>query len=175
MSRLFILFLFGYGCGHLMAQDISPGALAPAPRLFYIQRTGNSDTIVYDANIGPDGLFRKNKPVRIYWHRAASGKIEKLNYLQRTRGYGIKHIPSDQANEYIFHLVSYAKRNFYLKKNAYGQPVAIITLSGKEAYLQRMFIQLEPGLFGLKPNVHYIELFGVDVQTGHAVYEKLVP
>ena len=172
MKKLFTLFLFGLYWTQLLAQDICPVSLAPAPRLFHIQRTGSPDTIVYDANTTPDGLFHKETPVRIYWKRAPKGKVDELNYLQRTKGYGVKVIPANQANEFIFHLVSYSKRNIYLKKDDCGQPVAVLTMAGKEAYLQRMFIQMEPGL---KPTVHYIELFGVDVQTGYAVYEKVIP
>ncbi len=176
MKKLFFVLIVEFLCGHLMGQDNCPITLAAAPRLFHIQRTGSPDTIVYDANTGPDGLFYKNSPVTIYWRRTAQkGQKEDLNYLQRTQAYGLKFVASSQANEYSFHLVSYPQRNFYLKKDDCGQPVAVLTLSGKEAYLQRIFIQMEPALFGLKPNVHYIEIFGVDVQTGNLAYEKFVP
>ena len=176
MMRLFIIFILSSGCYPLIAQENCAPFSESATRLFYIQRTGNSDTIVYDANTANNGQFQKNNPVIIYWKRSdKNGQKEGLNYLQRTRAYGIKHHPSGHANEYLFHLIAYPQRNFLLKNDDCGHPAVLLTLAGKEAYVKRIFIALEPTRFGLIPTIYYIEIFGVDVQTGEAAYEKLKP
>ena len=173
MMKIGLFFLFAFCCQLGMAQENCP-ALPTQLRLFYIQRTGNSDTIVYDANLTADGGFNKTNPIHIYWHRSRGVK-EELNYLQRTKGYGVKFSPSDRANEYLFRLVAYPQRWFRLLKDACGEPAVLLSMSGRDVYLNRIYIQLEPTAFGLKPTIHYIEIFGVDVQTGGMAYEKLVP
>jgi Domain of unknown function (DUF4833) len=156
MKKLYFLLLFWLLLGAIAAQNTYPTPPDVSPRLFYIQRTGSPNTIAYDANIGPDGLFHKDAPISVYWLRySEQGQRKDLNYLQRTLAYGVKcSAAAESANEYVFHLVSYAKRKFRLKKDANGRPVVALTLNGKEAYLKRVFIELTPTLFGLKPNIH---------------------
>jgi len=169
------LLLIGLGFD-LQAQDNYPTPPDVFPRLFYIQRTGSPNTVVYDAKIGSDGQFQKDQPIDVYWLRYSEyGQRQDLNYLQKTLAYGVKTSLADRTNEFIFHLVSYSQRKFRLKKNSQGKPVVVIMMKGKEAYLKRVFIELEPTLFGLKPNIHYIEIFGIDPQTGRQVYEKFIP
>ena len=176
MKKLFILLLFCAFGRPIQAQDSYPTPPDAFHRLFYIQRTGSPNTVVYDAKIGADGEFQKEQPIDVYWMRFSEyGQRQDLNYLQRTLAYGVKSSLAEHSNEYIFHLVSYAQRKFRLKKNPQGKPVVVMMLNGKEAYLKRVFIELEPTLFGLKPNIHYVEIFGVEVQSGRAAYEKFVP
>ena len=175
-KRTLLLWHLGLWCSLATAQMVYPTPPDVAPRLFYIQRTGSPNTIVYDANLTPDGKFQQDKPIDVYWLRySEKGQRQDLNYLQRTLAYGVKWSAANSLNEYVFHLVSYSKRRFRLKKDANGRPVVVLTLQGKEAYLKRVFIELEPALFGLKPNIHYVEIFGVDVRTGGQAYEKFVP
>ena len=176
MKKLLLCLLLGGSSILIQAQNSYPTPPDLFQRLFYIQRTGSPNTVVYDAKIGPDGQFQKDQPIDVYWLRYSEyGQRQDLNYLQRTLAYGVRSSLSESTNEYIFNLVSYSQRKFRLKKNASGKPVVVMMLNGKEAYLKRVFIELEPTLFGLKPNIHYVEIFGIDVQTGRAAYEKFVP
>ncbi len=173
MMKIGMFFLFCFCSQLVMAQENCP-ALPTGRRLFYMQRTGNSDTIVYDANLTASGGFNQRNPIHIYWHRS-QGQTEELNYLQRTKGYGVKFSPSGRANEYLFQLVAYPQRWFRLLKDECGEPAVLLSVAGREVYLKRAYIHLEPAAFGLRPTIHYIEIFGVDTQTGEKAYEKLVP
>ncbi len=176
MNKIGYLLLLFLPWSNVKAQNKYPTPPDVAPRLFYIQRTGSPNTVVYDANIGPDGQFSKENPISVYWLRYSDyGQRVDLNYLQRTLAYGVKCSATGTINEYIFHLVSYAQRKFRLKKDGSGRPVVVLTLNGKEAYLKRVFVELEPTLFGLRPVIHFVEIYGVDVQTGEIAYEKFVP
>lgn len=176
MKKLLLFLFLGFSNFYSQAQDTYPTPPDAFQRLFYIQRTGSPNTVVYDAKFGADGQFQKDQPIDVYWIRFSEyGQRQDLNYLQRTLAYGVKTNISESSNEYIFHLVSYSQRKFRLKKNAQGRPVVVMMLNGKEAYLKRVFIELEPTLFGLKPNIHYVEIFGVEVKTGRAAYERFVP
>lgn len=177
MKKLLLILFAGFPVfSALQAQAYYPTPPDLPTRLFYIQRTGSPNTVVYDAKLGPDGQFQKDHPIDVYWLRFSEyGQRQDLNYLQNTLAYGVKTMLSESANEYIFHLVSYSQRKFRLKKNAHGRPVVQMSINGRDSYLKRVFIDLEPTLFGLKPNIHFVEIFGIDVQTGRANYEKFVP
>ncbi|MEI6409010.1 MAG: DUF4833 domain-containing protein [Bacteroidota bacterium] len=176
MKNYLFLFFFGFSLHSISAQMNYPTPPDVAPRLFYIQRTGSPNTVVYDANIGADGLFQKDNPIHVYWLKySENGRMQDLNYLQRNFAYGVKCSTSGSWNEYFFHIVSYAQRSFRLKKDAHGRPVVSLTMNGKEAYMKRVFVEIEPTLYGLRPVVHYVEIFGVDARTGAPTYEKFVP
>jgi len=176
MKKLFFVLLLGLLSLHMEGQTTYPTPPDVYQRLFYIQRTGSPNTVVYDAKFGANGQFQKDQPIDVYWMRFSEyGQRQDLNYLQRTLAYGVNSRLAESANEYIFNLVSYAQRKFRLKINDQGRPVAVMMLNGKEVYLKRVFIDLEPTLFGLKPNIHYVEIFGVEAKTGQLAYEKFVP
>jgi hypothetical protein len=176
MKKLFFFFFLVLSSLHVKGQYTYPTPPDLFQRLFYIQRTGSPNTVVYDAKFGADGQFHKDQPIDVYWLRFSDyGQRQDLNYLQRTLAYGVSSRMAEVSNEYIFNLVSYGQRKFRLKKNAQGRPVAVMMLNGKEVYLKRVFIELEPTLFGLKPNIHYVEIFGIEAQTGRMAYEKFVP
>jgi hypothetical protein len=61
-----------------------PTPPASINRLFYVQRTPNSNTIVYDLNIANDGKPDVQDPVKVYWIKyAENGQKEELNFIQR--------------------------------------------------------------------------------------------
>lgn len=177
MKRIFFFFLLlGISFSKTTAQNTYPTPPDTWQRLFYIQRTASPNTVVYDANVGSNGMFDEANPVNVYWLRySEKGQKQGLNYIQRTLAYGVKTSASGSMNEYIFHLVSYSQRKFHLKKDANGRPVASLMINGKEAYLKRIFVELDPGFLGISPNIHYVEFFGVDAVTGGGAYEKFVP
>lgn len=162
---------------NVFAQDSYPTPPDGQNRLFYIQRTGNTNTIVYDANVTSSKTFKPGEPVNIYWLRyAEGGAAQGLNYMQRTFAYGVKCQKVAGANEYDFHLVSYSKKKLRLALDAQGKPYATIEVNGKRMKLDRIFVKIDKGTtFTLAPKVEYVELWGKDPNTGNAVYEKFVP
>lgn len=160
-----------------VAQSSFPVPPATPQRLFYIQRTGNTNTIIYDANtISKGRAFDSKKPILVYWIRYADqGQTAPLNYLQRTLAYGVEVRPSGKPEEYEFSFVSYSKRKLHLNIDPAGKPHALIAINGKQAWLNHVFVKMGEKKIGLVPDVKYVELFGTDPQTGAAVYEKFVP
>jgi hypothetical protein len=177
MNKCFsILLLTLFSAGAIFAQDSYPTPPDGLNRLFYIQRTGNTNTIVYDANV-EGKAFQKDKPINIYWIRyAEDGSTAGLNYLQRTFAYGVKAKKVEGSNEYEFHLVSYSKKKLRLKFDEKGKPYVLIEINNKKMALQKVFVKIDKGTtFTLTPKVEYVELFGKDPSTGTAVYEKFIP
>jgi hypothetical protein len=48
---------------------------------------------------------------------------------------------------------------------------AIVTIAGKRAVLERLFVQSEEG--GVMPSVVYVDLFGRDIVSGERVIERV--
>lgn len=159
------------------AQDGYPTPPDKYERLFYIQRTGNTNTIVYDANFSGVKTINADNPIQVYWIRYGDkGEIKPLNYIQRTFAYGVKVRKTNQANEFLFNLVSYNKKTLTLKLDTYGNPYALIEVNGKLMKLHHIFVKTEPGnMFSMTPKVNYVEIFGKDIKTGAAIYEKIIP
>ena len=142
-------------------------------RLFYIQRSNNAHTVIYDANWQPGSHTMDPKdPVKAYWIRYADkGQIQELTYTQRVLAFGVDTQPIPGG--YDMRLAAFKKRAIrVLTKN--DHPIATTNIAGKEARLRKIFVQLA-GPDCLIPKVAYVELFGSDLQTGRATYERFVP
>ena len=178
LSQLFttLLFVIVFAAPGL-AQSSFPNPPLTPQRLFYVQRTGNTNTIVYDANTLNNGkTFHKKQPINVYWLRYdEQGQVAPLNYLQRTMAYGVTVNPTERSDEFEFHVVSYPKRKLRLVLDPGGRPHAIMTINNQPVWLNRVFVKIEGMKVGIIPNVKYVELFGTDPKTGKGVYEKFVP
>ncbi len=146
-----------------------------AIRLFYIQRSTNSNVVIYDANL-VNKKYETQKPIRSYWLRLSDkGQKEDLSLLQRTLAYGYENEPvPNEPNNVDIEIVSYKKRRIKLSFDATGNPVALFQIAGKTSHLYRVWVQVqETG--NLIPRIMYVELFGHDPKTGAEVYERFKP
>jgi hypothetical protein len=177
MKKRLTFLLICFTAFGIAAQDGYPTPPDGENRLFYIQRTGNTNTIIYDANVSDAKTFKSADPVNIYWLRyAEGGAAEALSYIQRTFAYGVKAQKVSGANEYDFHLVSYAKKKMRLAFDAQGKPYATVEVNGRRMKLDRVFVKIEKSTtFTLTPKVEYVEFWGKDPNTSAAVYEKFIP
>ena len=146
-----------------------------AVRLFYIQRSSNSNVVVYDANL-VNKKYETEKPIRSYWMRMSEkGQKESLSLLQRTLAYGYDNQPiPNEPNNVDVTMVSYKKRRIKLSFDAAGNPVALFQIAGKVSHLNRVWVQIEE-TGNLIPRILFVELFGRDPKTGAEVYERFKP
>lgn len=142
-------------------------------RLFYIQRSNNANTVIYDANLVENQKFDPEKPVNVYWIRyAEQGQSERLSMLQWRLAYGYSHQPVHRPAEgYTINLNAFEKRPIKIIYEA-GRPAAMIQINGRHARLQKVFVQLAPGN-RLIPHVLYIDIFGVDPEKDLPVFERI--
>jgi hypothetical protein len=162
-----------------MPQVKDPQDTFPVPaasnQLFYLQRTANTNTVVYEANFNSKGQLDEKNPVRVYWIRYPEGGMKKdLSYIQRVFAYGIK---TEMQSPDVFntHVVSYKKAQLIVKRSLKdGKYHAYATINHKEAVLHRIFLKIDGGAFW-SPNVIYIELKGRDETTGEEVMERFRP
>ena len=186
MTRLIIVLLFT----ELFAltatsQSGNDGAPAILPRpddfptppqtdksLFFIQRNKNKNTIVYDANILPNGSFVRSKPIDVYWLRysGAGGRTE-LTWLQRTFAFGYNDKKDGTGNGFWITLSAYDDRKIHLEKTNDGRPIATISINGK--YSQLVNIWVHAVELGAWPKVLHVDLHGKDMITGKPVFERI--
>ncbi len=142
-------------------------------RLFYIQRTSNANTLIYELN-APGGHVDEQNPMHVYWLRyAEKGQKEELSYIQRKFAYGLitKRLANDQ---YDVRFVSYKKFPLLLMKANDGKYHIFATIEQKQMMLNRVFVKIEGGSFWL-PNVVYVELRGTDQTTGREIIQRFKP
>ncbi|RRB04468.1 DUF4833 domain-containing protein [Larkinella rosea] len=147
----------------------------PAPnRLFYIQRSNNTNTVIYEANVTANRQLDADDPVNVYWIRYAEhGQRESLSLFQWKMAYGYKHKAVNHSeNHFEIYLNAFKKRTIWVDFQQ-GKPMALTTINGRKACLQKVFVQIEPGS-GLIPKVQYVELFGIDPVAGIPVYERML-
>ncbi len=143
-------------------------------RLFYVQRSPNINTIVYELNSDKNGKLDKDEPVHVYWIRyGEKGQKEELSYIQRKFAYGLtsKALPNDQ---YDIRFVSYKKFPLTLMKGNDGKYHIFATVNQKPMYISRVFLKIEGGSFWL-PNVKYVEIRGIETSTGKEIVERFKP
>src|SRR5688572_6054267 len=142
--------------------------------LFYIQRSKNTNAIVYETNYLPNGKINKKEPIKIYWIRYASDSTTAaLTSIQRTYAYGVHVNPlKSDNNSFIVQLVAYKKRSIFLMPvNNGAKYTALMNINGKMAELKRIFVATSGGTFWF-PKVDYIELSGKDPVTHRPVLER---
>jgi hypothetical protein len=145
--------------------------------LFYIQRTKNTNAIVYEVNRKADGKINSENPVKIYWIRYSSDSTkEDLTPIQSRYAYGIvSRNYNNQKNAFVLQIVSYKKRNIFLLPTPNEKHyVAFMSINGKLAELQRIFVATNGGTFWF-PVIEYIELLGKDPVTHQTVMERFKP
>lgn len=156
-----------------VADDKYPTPPDNISRLFYVQRSPNVNTIVYELN-DKSGKLNPDNLIHVYWLRyAEKGQAEELNYIQRKFAYGLitKPLGNDQ---YDVRFVSYKKFPLTLMKAGDGKYHIFATIEQKQMILSRIFIKIEGGSFWL-PNVVYMELKGTDPATGKEITQRFKP
>ncbi|MDJ1471830.1 DUF4833 domain-containing protein [Xanthocytophaga flava] len=142
--------------------------------LFYIQRTPNHNTIMYDLNM-KKGKLDTEEPVHVYWIRyGENGQKEELSYIQRQFAYGLK-TRKLADNRFELSFVSYKKQLLYLEWSALLNRYRIhTTINGKTIDVNKVFLQIEGGSFWV-PNVVCVEVKGTDPTTGKEVVQLFKP
>lgn len=171
--KLAIVFLSVFLCTSIIAssQDKFPIPSGNPKQLFYLQRTSNTNTIVYELNY-KDGSLDEDEPVHVFWIRYnEKGQKEELNFIQRKFAYGIKSNLVSQ-DKYKLNFVSYKKYHMYLMKGADNKFNVYALINQKQAILYRIFVKINGGSL-FSPNIEYVELKGFDPISGLEVKERL--
>lgn len=154
-------------------------AAEPAPtcpaELFRIERSKNANVVLYEAKVDAGGRLDADEPVRASWLLLAEqGQREKLNFVERKFAYGFDVKANGEGPGVVLHLKALKHRKVQVLLSETGCPIAVATIDGQAGRLQRIYVKsLERG--PLPPKVEYVELFGVELGSRSALYERLLP
>ncbi|KAL3658959.1 hypothetical protein V7S43_016097 [Phytophthora oleae] len=141
---------------------------------FIIQRSNNSNTVVYAGCKSSDGKsLDPATPIKVYWimYEKDGNPREDLNMIERNTAYGVTSKPSDVAGEHLASIASLRDRDCILRLDKHGNVLALTTINGKKGMLlRRVFVQMTTS-WGI-PTVEHVDIFGVDPKTLEPVYEK---
>jgi hypothetical protein len=168
-----ILSIFVLQSRSVPAQDqlVFPVPSGITDQLFYLQRTPNTNTVIYALNY-KNGELDSLKPVHVFWIRyPEQGQQQELSAIQRKFAYGIesKWIGPDQ---YELHFLAYKKRVMLLKKSADNKYHVFTEVNKRQMIISRIFLQINGGSL-FKPNIEYVEFTGLDAATGLPVKERV--
>lgn len=157
---------------------VDPQDTFPVPhdiknQLFYLQRTHNINTIVCELNLQKSGQPDSENPVHVFWIRYTEhGQRAELSFIQRVFAYGIKVKPISD-NKFELHFVSYKKFPLYLMKSDSDNKYHVYAnIARRQAIVSRIFIKINGGSFW-SPNVEYIEVKGIDPNSGKEIVERM--
>jgi len=140
--------------------------------LFYVQRSSNSNTVMYDVNLLPNKTINAEDPVSVYWIRyAENGQKKKLNYIERVLAYGVNCKPF-HGNAFLLHFNASSTKEVLVAMDSKGQARAEMSINKQKSYLEKIFVTVTEGGWRF-PKVNYVEFFGTDVGTGQKTYEKM--
>ncbi|MDP9961847.1 DUF4833 domain-containing protein [Chryseobacterium lathyri] len=166
------------GFGELAAQKKNSEAdrfPKPAEKamMFYLQRTSNTNTIVYSLNYDEEKKLKKSEPIKVYWIRYTEpgSPIKKLNFIEKKFAYGIK--ARDTGNDtWSLSMVAYDKLSIKLRKGIAGGYSAFVTINNRDYIFQKAYIKIDGGSFW-SPNIPYIDIFAKDETKGHEIIHRI--
>ena len=143
--------------------------------LFYIQRSVNSNTVVYAAHVDSRERIDPDAPVDAYWRwYNVDGQRKPLNLVERTIAYGVKSVAHGGAGGAVtFEVAALPERKLVLDLDAHKRPEALMQIGDRWVRLVYVFLQVDNS--GLLPSVTALDIFGFDQLTGKALREHVVP
>lgn len=141
-------------------------------QLFYIERSVNSNTVVYTASLDPQGVIDPKAPVDAYWRWFnVDGHKKPLNFVERMMAYGVHVDRTETGKPPTFSIVPLPERKITLAMGADHRPEARMKIGDHIVRLAYVYLNVIDGLI---PKVPSLDIFGTDIVTGKAIQEHLV-
>jgi len=142
-------------------------------QLFYVQRSPNSNTVVYAARLDAQGNFDSRAPVEAYWRKFnIDGSRQPLNFMERMMAYGVRLSGRKDGQPASFTIAALPQRRLTLSLDAQHRPQATMTIASRTVRIAYVYLHVVES--GLMPSVPALDIFGIDTSTGKAVHEHLI-
>ncbi|SEO57867.1 protein of unknown function [Salinihabitans flavidus] len=143
----------------------------PVPRdghqVFYIQRSMNSNTVVYAARFDESGHFDRNTPVHGYWRRYnTDGVAKSLKFIEKQFAYGVSSRVNPDGETYAVTFKAIPHLSVTLRSPAPNRASLWAQVGDTDLQLTYAYLDLDES--GLIPKVTRLRLFGTDPATGRA-------
>lgn len=175
-------------CGAAMARDFTSAITESAQieklrpdfktpdepnQLFYVQRSPNSNTIVYAARLDSQGEIDRDNPVEAFWRKFnIDGAKVGLNFMERMMAYGVHADRAQPGKPVTFTIAALPERKLTLTLDAQHRPQALMQMGSHTVKLAYVYLHVVEG--GLMPKVPELDILGTDIATGKALHEHLV-
>ena len=142
-------------------------------QLFYIERSPNSNTVVYVANLNSRGDFDSKVPIEAFWRKFnIDGSKQPLTFLERMIAYGVRIDATKPDQPITFDIAALPDRKMTLAMDAQHHPEALLQVDSRTIKLSYVYLQVLEG--GLLPSVPSLDIFGTDIASGKAIHEHLI-
>lgn len=139
-------------------------------QLFYVQRSPNSNTVVYAARLDATGNFDSRTPVEAFWRKFnIDGSKKSLNFIERMMAYGVR---AKAGNPVTFAIAALPERRLTLSWDAQHRPQATMQIGSRTVKVAYVYLEVEEG--GLMPDVPALDIVGTDIASGKAIREHLI-
>mmetsp|Transcript_14622 Transcript_14622/g.27115 ORF Transcript_14622/g.27115 Transcript_14622/m.27115 type:complete len:171 (+) Transcript_14622:138-650(+) len=142
--------------------------------LFYIERSTNSNAVIYEANVTADGKLDEANPLKVYWIMYNNKVVneEGLNMIERNTAYGstVTKDPSAEG-QYIVTLSALKTKKIKLFMKD-GEAHAVTDINGSDEELIHISVVSTSSWTG--PKVQHVDLKGRKAD-GTIVNERIVP
>ncbi|MDJ0628258.1 MAG: DUF4833 domain-containing protein [Rhodobacter sp.] len=139
-------------------------------QLFFIQRSTNSNTVVYTARFDRDGRLNAKTPAQVYWRRYnTSGERMALRGFERRFAYGMRIRPQDTPGEWVVNAVAAPMFPMLLRQAAPYRAEVFTTIGGRKVHPVYGFVSVDES--GFLPRVTAFSFHGIDPNSGRAVSE----
>lgn len=137
-------------------------------QLFYVQRSPNSNTVIYAAKLDAQG---NPQDVEAFWRKFnIDGSKQPLNFIERAMAYGVK-MQSRKA-PITFTIAALPERKLALGVDAQHHPQALMQIGTHTVKVAYVYLQVVEG--GLMPSVPSLDVMGTDIASGKAIHEHLI-
>lgn len=140
--------------------------------LIYLQRSSNSNTVVYTANFRADGTLDPKNPVNLFWRRFNnSGQKKDLGFFETRVAFGIRSRKSKTPDTYEIEFRALPGRKMILRQTGPNQTEMFGYIG--EHKVRPVYIYVELDQSGFVPKVTALYLHGIDLASGNAITETL--
>lgn len=150
--------------------------------VFLITRSKNDNTVVYRSKCESGKLIAED-PIEVYWmgfsrkdpHVEDPAKLrDELSWIEKKMAYGVSaHKRGQSTAEFDIKLVAVAHLKSVLKMVG-DRPRMVGQVGGRECFILRVYVSAKENMIGL-PTVLWVNIHGIDVETGEEIVEKISP
>jgi hypothetical protein len=142
-------------------------------QLFYVQRSPNSNTVIYAANLDAKGNLNASAPVEAFWRKFnIDGSKQPLNFIERMTAYGVKLDRTAAGKPAAFSIAALPERKLTVSLDGEHRPQALMQIGSHKVKVAYVYLHVVEG--GLMPSVPDLDVFGTDIASGKAIHEHLI-
>jgi hypothetical protein len=159
----------------IQAQTSYPVPQKTDKMLFYLQRSFNKNTIIFETENLADNKLNRERPVKMYWIRyEEDSRITELSFIQR-KIFGLKCTPIDETKS-SFLLINnrISKLKIIVKESSLGNYKAYLVINNQLTVLERVFIKSTNNPLGMPISFEYIEVSGISTENGKKNTERII-